>query len=64
MDRSGTFILSASTDKYITIFDMLNGNVVSKTCCGEITTGISLTLDCKYLITTSSDGCIYFWSLD
>lgn len=64
LDWSATFLIAASTDKFITIFDMLNGNVVSKTSCGEITTGITLTFDCKTLITTSSDGCIYFWKLD
>ena len=43
---------------------MLNGNLVSRTTCGETTTGLLLTLDCKYLISTSIDGCIYFWKLD
>lgn len=64
LDWSGTFLITASTDKYISIFDMLNGNMVCKATCGETTTGLLLTLDCKFLISTSHDGCIYFWKLD
>ncbi len=63
LDRSGTFLLTASSDKYVTIFDMLNGNVVCKTTCGDVTTSMCLTLDNQYLITTSSEGHIYFWKL-
>jgi hypothetical protein len=38
--------------------------MVCKATCGETTTGLLLTLDCKFLISTSHDGCIYFWKLD
>lgn len=29
LDKSGTFLITASSDKYISIFDLLNGNLVS-----------------------------------
>lgn len=64
LDRSETFLISASTDKFFTIQDTLSGTLVTKGTCGEQTTAIKLSLDNKYLITTSSEGCIYFWRLN
>ena len=56
LDRSETFLISASTDKYFTIQDTLSGTLISKATVGELTTSMNLTLDNKYLITTSSEG--------
>jgi WD40 repeat protein len=63
LDLSGTFALTASTDKMVSIFDLLNGNLVSKCSVGENTTAMTISHDCSHLITTSADGCIYFWRL-
>lgn len=64
LDRSETFLISASSDKFFTITDMISGTLVTRGTCGEITTALALSLDNKHLITTSSDGCIYFWRLN
>lgn len=56
LDKSETFLISASTDKYFTIQDTLSGTLISKATVGELTTSLSLTLDNRYLITTSSEG--------
>jgi WD40 repeat protein len=64
LDRSGTFLISASSDKYFTIQDMLSNTLVTKGTVGEQITSIQLTLDNRYLITTSARGLIYFWKLN
>ena len=64
LDKSETFLISASTDKYITIQDTLSGVLVSKATVGELITSLKLSLDNKHLITTSSEGSIYFWRLN
>lgn len=64
LDRSGTFLISASSDKYFTIQDMLSNTLVTKGTVGDQITSIQLTLDNKYLITTSARGLIYFWKIN
>lgn len=64
LDQTETFLISSSTDKFFSVQDMLSGMLVTKGTCGETTTAIKLSLDNKYLITTSSEGCIYFWRLN
>ena len=64
MDRSETFLISASSDKFFTIQDMISNTLITRGTCGEITTGIALSLDNRYLITSSSEGWIYFWRLN
>ena len=56
LDNSETFLISASSDKFFTVQDMLSGNLITRGTCGELTTSIKLSLDNKYLITTSSEG--------
>lgn len=64
LDRSETFLISASSDKFFTIQDMISNTLITRGTWGEITTGIGLTLDNRYLITSSSEGWIYFWRLN
>ena len=64
LDRSETFLISASSDKFFTIQDMVSNTLITRGTWGEITTGIGLSLDNKYLITSSSEGWIYFWRLN
>ena len=63
MDKSAQFIVASCTDKFVTIRDTVNGNLIVKATCGELTTGMCFSADSRYLITASSDGSIYFWRL-
>ena len=63
LDRSGTFLISSCSDKSFSIQDMLAGTLVTKGSFGEAITSLQLSLDNKYLITTSVEGSIYFWRL-
>eukprot|EP00002_Diphylleia_rotans_P022866 TRINITY_DN4493_c0_g1_i2.p1 TRINITY_DN4493_c0_g1~~TRINITY_DN4493_c0_g1_i2.p1 ORF type:complete len:1186 (+),score=184.48 TRINITY_DN4493_c0_g1_i2:927-4484(+) len=64
IDPSGLFVASSTTDKTICIFDFYSGQFVGKAHGhSELITGISFTSDCKRLISTSGDGCIFVWRL-
>lgn len=56
LDRSETFLISASTDKFFTVQDILSGTMVTKGSFGELITSIKLSMDNRHLITTSSEG--------
>ena len=55
--------MTSSTDKYFTVFDTQNGNIVCKGSAGERVSSMMLSADFKHLITASTDGCILFWKL-
>lgn len=63
LDHSQTFLISSSSDKFFTVQDMLSGSLIAKGTCGEATTCVRLSIDSTHLITTSSEGIIYFWKL-
>ncbi|XP_038075737.1 WD repeat-containing protein 62-like isoform X2 [Patiria miniata] len=64
LDPSGMYIATSSSDKSVAIFDFYSGECVA-TMDGhsELVTGIKFTNDCKHLISTSGDGCIFVWRL-
>ncbi|XP_022107482.1 mitogen-activated protein kinase-binding protein 1-like isoform X2 [Acanthaster planci] len=64
LDPSGMYIATSCSDKSVAIFDFYSGECVA-TMDGhsELVTGIKFTSDCKHLISTSGDGCIFVWRL-
>lgn len=64
LDQSETFLITSSTDKHFSLQDMLSGSIVFKGTCGDTTTCAKISMDNRYLITASSEGCIYFWRLN
>lgn len=63
VDSNAGVVISSSTDKFVTIYEAATGNVICRTTCGEITTAMCLSTNCKHLITSSSDGVVYVWRL-
>lgn len=63
IDPNAGVVIASCTDKFVTVYEAFTGNVVCRTTCGEITTGLCLSTNLKHLITTSADGIIYIWRL-
>lgn len=66
-DESGTFLLTSSTDKYVRIWDVGNSSksfkCVARLSSGEITTGFCISHDNTMLITSTGDGCLFYWRI-
>ncbi len=63
LDPTATIVISSSTAKTVTIFDVASGQPIIKCCPGEITTAMCLSNNLKHLITASDKGVIYIWRL-
>lgn len=63
LDDTGEIAMSSNTAKQLTIFEAKTGKVICKATCGELITGMCISENGKHLITTSSTGVIYIWSL-
>tara|TARA_B110000285_G_scaffold234345_1_gene310968 strand:- start:1254 stop:1751 length:498 start_codon:yes stop_codon:yes gene_type:complete len=63
LDDNGEVAVSSNTAKQLTIFEAKTGKVLCKATCGELITGMCFSENGKHLITTSSTGVIYIWSL-
>ncbi|KAL9650432.1 hypothetical protein ABK040_004656 [Willaertia magna] len=63
-DVSGNYIVVSSTDKYIRIYNLQNGECVARACGhSEIITGVKFSKDCRKVISVSGDGCIFIWKI-
>ncbi|KND04338.1 uncharacterized protein SPPG_00069 [Spizellomyces punctatus DAOM BR117] len=65
LDQSGAYAATSASDKTIRIFDFYSGDCLGRVASGhsELVTGVKFTLDCKHLISTGADGCIFVWKL-
>ncbi|KAJ3347677.1 hypothetical protein HDU83_001898 [Entophlyctis luteolus] len=63
-DPSGRYVVTAGADRCIRIFDVTTGAVVAKGVGhAEVVTGVKFTLDCRRVVSTSADGCVFVWKL-
>lgn len=63
IDKFASVIVSASTDKKVTVYEAASGNLVCQVSPGEITTAMCLSNNLRHLITASDKGLIYVWRL-
>ena len=63
MDYSGLIIAAANLDKNVRLIDYYSGVVQSTINVGEVATGLAFTPDCKHLLVTTQDGCIFIYKL-
>jgi len=64
LDPTGAYLAVSGTDKTITVFDYLKGEVLA-TLLGhsELATALSFTPDLQNLLSVGGDSCIFVWSL-
>jgi len=60
IDLTGSIVISSSTLKTVTLFNITNGTPLAICSLGEITTAMCLTQNFKYLIAASDKGVIYY----
>lgn len=63
LDDNGQVAVTSTTDRQIILFEAQSGKLLGKAQCGELTTGMCFSENGKHLITTSSLGVIYIWTL-
>jgi len=64
VDPSGLFVVAASVDKWIRLFDFYSGDCIGKVAGhGEVITSVKFTLDGRRVVSTSADGTIFVWRL-
>ncbi|KAJ3185483.1 hypothetical protein HDU87_000106 [Geranomyces variabilis] len=65
IDPSGLYVAASASDKSIRIFEFLSGAYVGRIVTGhsELVTGVKFTLDCRRLVTTAADGCVFVWKI-
>ncbi|KAJ3379389.1 hypothetical protein HDU92_006708 [Lobulomyces angularis] len=64
MDPSGLFAATASSDKYIRVFDFYSGACITRMAGhSELITSIKFSLDGSRLITTGGDSCVFIWTV-
>ncbi|KAJ3229719.1 mitogen-activated protein kinase binding protein 1 [Chytriomyces hyalinus] len=62
LDPSGLYAAVAAADKCIRIVEVATGNVVaSMVGHSEVVTGVKFSFDGKWIVSTSSDGCVFVW---
>ncbi|CAI2378057.1 unnamed protein product [Moneuplotes crassus] len=63
-DEVSLYLVACSKKKRdINFIELKTGNVVHSFTCGEVITGIKYSPDYKFLITSTSTGCIYIWNV-
>ncbi|KAI8590255.1 WD40-repeat-containing domain protein [Geranomyces variabilis] len=65
IDPSGLYVAASASDKSIRIFEFFSGAYVGRIVTGhsELVTGVKFTLDCRRLVTTAADGCVFVWKI-
>ena len=63
LDETASFVISSSTDGLVTIHDIKTKLLMAKAECGDLTTGMCISQDKRFLLTASSEGAIYCWRL-
>lgn len=65
LDPSGLYAAVTAADKMIRIFEFYSGTCLGRVPSGhsELITGIKFSLDCKYIISTAADGCVFVWRI-
>ncbi|KAJ3154158.1 hypothetical protein HDU86_004700 [Geranomyces michiganensis] len=65
IDPSGLYIATSASDKSVRFFDFFSGVFVGRIVTGhsELVTGVKFTLDCRRLVTTAADGCVFVWKI-
>lgn len=61
IDPTASIVITSSTTKQITIYNIATAEEMCRFCPGEITTALLLSNDFKKLISTSDKGVIYIW---
>ncbi|KAJ3229901.1 hypothetical protein HDU78_008779 [Chytriomyces hyalinus] len=62
LDPSGLYAAVAAADKCIRIVEVATGNVVASMLGhSEVVTGVKFSFDGKWIVSTSSDGCVFVW---
>lgn len=65
LDNSCSFAVTAGTDKRIRMHDLDNGNCIASVGGhSELITAVKFTTDCRRIISTSGDSCIFVWRLE
>ncbi|CAI2376025.1 unnamed protein product [Moneuplotes crassus] len=63
-DDVSLYLIACSKKKRdISFIQLKTGTVVHTVSCGEVVTGIKYSPDYKFLITSTSTGCIYIWNV-
>eukprot|EP00514_Thraustochytrium_sp_LLF1b_P008496 CAMPEP_0184530134 /NCGR_PEP_ID=MMETSP0198_2-20121128/12778_1 /TAXON_ID=1112570 /ORGANISM="Thraustochytrium sp., Strain LLF1b" /LENGTH=1293 /DNA_ID=CAMNT_0026922257 /DNA_START=508 /DNA_END=4389 /DNA_ORIENTATION=- len=64
LDPAGMFCAVGSQDKAVRLFDFYSGECVARSAGhSEPITGVVFSKDCKRLISTAWDGCMFVWRL-
>jgi WD40 repeat protein len=63
VDPTASIVITSSTTKNVTIYNVQTAKELARFCPGEITTAMVLSNDSKRLITTSDKGVIYVWKV-
>ena len=61
---TGHFVLTATSDKKIKVFDTQSGESFSfLTGHSEPITGLAFSNDCRHIVSSSADGCLFVWEM-
>lgn len=61
---TGHFVVTATSDKKIKVFDTQSGESFSfLTGHSEPITGLAFSNDCRHLVSSSADGCLFVWEM-
>lgn len=64
LDLSGIYVATSCTDKSLNVYDYYSSECIARMSGhSELVTGLKFTIDCKYLISASGDGCIFIWQI-
>uniref|UniRef100_A0A2N9FAB1 Anaphase-promoting complex subunit 4 WD40 domain-containing protein n=1 Tax=Fagus sylvatica TaxID=28930 RepID=A0A2N9FAB1_FAGSY len=64
MDPSCSYLVCSYSNKSISIYDFLSGEMVTQAMGhGEVITGVIFLPDCKHIISVGGDGCIFVWKV-
>uniref|UniRef100_T1GPF0 Uncharacterized protein n=1 Tax=Megaselia scalaris TaxID=36166 RepID=T1GPF0_MEGSC len=64
LDPSGIYLATSCTDKTISVFDCYSNECMARMYGhSELVTGLRFTNDCKHLISSSGDGCVFIWQV-
>jgi WD40 repeat protein len=65
LDPSASYAVTAGTDKRVRLVDMSNGACLAvQGGHSEMITSVRFTDDCKRVISTAADGCVFLWKVD
>ncbi|KAJ3298246.1 hypothetical protein HK104_010954 [Borealophlyctis nickersoniae] len=65
LDPSGSFAVTSGADKVIKIWDFHSGQCVARVAGhSEMVTGVKFSDDCRRIISTGGEGCIFIWKVE